>query len=183
MPGNGTFNLTALWRALGIKNPSPTIRETIQPVIQVADFSRLSPEHRPATGSYGGVITVGAAMTFTRIEITSRSPGGTLIPYINSGRASNVFQAAPDPALAASATVTPTAVWSRDTPASLMRTGTSLLVAPTDRMSMPLGVSQIPEFWLPPGVTAIIQNVTAAQNFSLFGIFLIDLPSADAPPD
>jgi len=78
MPGNGTFNLTAIWRALGIKNPETSLRESVQPVILVGDFSQLTPLHRPPTAHYGGNI---AAVAGERpiVQVTSRATGGTLI--------------------------------------------------------------------------------------------------------
>lgn len=76
--GNGTFNLTALYRALGIKNPEPSVREFVQPVINVGDFAVLTPLHRPPMQAFGGDI-VGVPATFVIIQLLSLGPGGSQI--------------------------------------------------------------------------------------------------------
>jgi len=185
MPGNGTFNLTALWRALGIKNPQPTISERVQLVVQIADLSKLAPLHRPATASFGGTVPAGAGGTNTKIEITSRAPGGMLFLWMQSGRTLSLFQAVPDPALVAPVIEAPNGVWSRDTPVSLIRTGNSALSPPTNHTLISAGL--VVEFeryvWLPPGVTMNLQNSAAAQSINNWQLFIRDLPAADAPPD
>lgn len=78
MPGLGTFNLTAFWRAMGIKNPRPTMLETVQPVLVVGDMSGLTPQHVPPTGLFGRD-QLNIAGEFPFITVNCRDPGGILI--------------------------------------------------------------------------------------------------------
>ncbi len=88
MPGNGTFNLTALWRALGIKNPQASVSERIQPVMLVSDLSALTPLHRPPTGAFGSDIppVVGETAMW---QFQARAPGGCVILYAGTGSVLN----------------------------------------------------------------------------------------------
>jgi len=185
VPGNGTLNLSRLWRALGIKNPQTTISERVQLVIQVADFSRLVPEYRPATGSFGADVAPGGGGTFTRIEVTSRSPGGTIIRWFESGKNLRLITGAPDPALANVVIEAQSGTWSRDPLVSLVRTGQSVIAPPLTFVNLNAGVlTELDDvLWIPPGSTALFINGVPAQIINLWGLFLIDLPAADAPPD
>jgi len=176
VPGNGTFNLTALWRALGIKNPQPTFTERVQPVIVVQDFSLLTPQHRPATASFRGDVdpVVGE---FTAIQVTSRSPGGTLVPWFNSGRSLTFRTGAM--VFTAPIVEAPSGLYSRDPIVSEVITGSNA-VAPAFGF-LPLGLTDTAPIWIPQGGSYVMQNSATGQSINNWSMFIIDLPASDNP--
>jgi len=81
MPGDGTFNLSRFFQAIGIKNPHPTVSERITPVLIAGDLSQLTPAHYPPTGAFGGDEGAVAAEVGV-IEINSLDRGGCFIEYM-----------------------------------------------------------------------------------------------------
>jgi len=188
VPGNGTFNLTALWRALGIKNPQATITERLTPVIVAADLSQLTPLHPPATGIYGG--TIGSLVgEFTTLVVDSRSPGGCLIPLQTWGRLVDMWSTPSNPVPTPGAGTVihvPTGLFSRDAPVSRVRSFTTADVAPANSYTLIGGgainpVLDLPLLWVPQGESVIFQNLTVGQNINIFSFFLRDLPAHDNP--
>lgn len=78
--GQATFNLTELWNRMGIKNPRPTMLESVQPVINVGDFHQLTPLHVAPTNIVGGDV-FNAAGEFSIVQMQARGAGGTLINW------------------------------------------------------------------------------------------------------
>jgi len=186
VPGNGTFNLTALWRALGIKNPDPSMRESVQPVIIVADFSQLTPQHRPPTASYGATVN-GVAGEQSFLQVTSRAPGGTLVQGPNHDTTGKTLHAIQAPIAGALALV-PGALWSVAPMQSLVETGTdvgpigngNILPVINDNDAIQFG--QAPTaWWLPPGRTWIVWVNTLAFGLSNITFTLVDLPASQPP--
>lgn len=93
MPGNGTFNLAALWRALGIKNPQTSVSERLQPVLIASDMSGLTPQHQAPTGAFGGDLGQ-VAGEFGFIELISQDPGGCWMEFFAANQPVN-FAIAP----------------------------------------------------------------------------------------
>lgn len=75
---NGTFNLAEFYRQMGIKNPVPDVREYVQPVMIVGDFSSLCPQHRVPTALFGG-LQAAVAGEFSFFQVTARARGGCVL--------------------------------------------------------------------------------------------------------
>lgn len=74
-----TFNLQAFITEMGLKRVSEfPIREVVQPVVTVGDFSSLTPAHVPPTAAFGRLIPAVIGQTCT-VEVHSLGPGGTFI--------------------------------------------------------------------------------------------------------
>jgi len=189
VPGNGTFNLTALWRALGIKNPQGTVSERLQPVIVAADLSALTPHHPPPTECYGG--GQGATVAeFATVVIDARSPGGCLIPIQVWGRVmlmwSTPVNTIPVPS-GATTIFTPVARFSREAAQSRVRGFSTPDIAPQGYTVIGGGAInptlEMLLLWVPQGESVIFQNQIAGQSVNFFSFFLRDLPAHDNPPD
>jgi hypothetical protein len=186
VPGNGTFNLSNLWQKLGIKNPESSMRETVQPVIVAGQLGHLTPRFEPATAVFGGDVA-GSGVLFTQFQLTSRSPGGTLILSFGDNAATTTFGIteglltsiqAPDP-------LPPTGVFSDRPFVSLARRGRTVISpidgsdqAPTQPSAMGFGP---PPLWLPPGKTFFLMAFAAGGNITDYFVIAQDLEASEMP--
>lgn len=168
---------------MGIKNPEPSMRETVQPVIVVGDMSEITPQYRPPTGYYGGD-TAAFVAEWSFIEVVCRSGGGSLMGLT---LASNVHWATTTP-VAATYFDDPypvAAVCSVEPPVSLVRTGhTGTIPFAANRspvtlasQGVPIAVSRL--LWLPPGGTMLFFRPVANTSIQDWSLLLIDLPAAE----
>jgi len=188
MPGVGDFNLRSFFRAMGIKNPQPSMREFVQPVIIAGDMSDIVPQYRPPSGVFGGDVAATAAQ-FSFIQLTSRAEGGTLFNAFGSDNnnlsiltgapivADTVFEA--DYPLGMQLSVEP--------PVSLVRTG-SVIVTPAtaNRLPNPSQAAPFPEvgaanrpMWLRPGDTLILIVGIVNSSINDWYLWITDLPASE----
>lgn len=187
MPGNGTFNLSRLWQALGVKNPQSTLSERVQPVINVGQLGHLTPRFVNPTNLFGGDVA-GAAGDFSAVVLLSRAPGGTNILFagvaaaafgtVNRGldtviapnpmTVSGNFSARPFLSLVQRGRFAAVPVGGADVQAQLPAAG-----------SFPTGAVM----WIPPGERFFISAL--ASNSALLNFLLLaeDLEAAQLPGD
>ncbi len=158
--GNGTFNLTRFFAEMGIKNPSPDMREIVQPVVLVGDFSLLTPQHRPPMQAFGGDV-VGVVGEFSIVQVISRAPGGCILAIIQTGTGSRPFQTRDVP-ITGLTNVVPTARFSNDPVVSVVEAGTDPVEpgnAAISPFTIPSTFATFPgypiPFWLPQGTAFI----------------------------
>lgn len=182
--GLGDFNLTAFYRAMGIKNPEPSMREFVQPVIVVGDLSEVTPQYRPPTGMWGGDVAAFAA-EFSFIEVISRADGGSLVQLKSADQC--VFRTGleivgptffDDPhALGCQLSVGP--------PVSLVRTGHTA-TAPalqnrspntTDQNETTPGNAKL--MWIRPGTNIVFWRVVTNDAINDWALTVIDLPASE----
>jgi len=185
--GNGTFNLTALWRALGVKNPETSLRETVQPVIIAQDFSALTPPHVPPTIGVGtDVPAVLAENSTAQVEV--KANGGSWIVLFTTATSNMSFGLLT--AVSSGLTVvTNRDIYSREDSPNIFSAGTVTPnpLAPVNQATSfpPIGgmasLQPMPPLWVPPGmVFAIVHNaVNTTANDIL--VFWIDCPASGAP--
>lgn len=77
--GETDYNLSAYARAIGSKALAAMhFVNAIQPTVQVADLTSLSPAHQPPLAAFGAT-TIAVAGQRGKFEIASRGPGGCFI--------------------------------------------------------------------------------------------------------
>jgi hypothetical protein len=181
---NGTFNLTELYRQLGIKNPEPGVRETVQPVLIVGDLSGLTPLHVPPTGLYGGaIISVGGE--YSKIQVTSRAPGGSEIRAYLNGTFLKMAIAGPSAGLVAHPDWGPL---SNSACTALVEAGTD--AAQTIVGQAPYFKNVQMQVWpgggglfIPTGKTLLLETHTVAINVPQWSMIVRDIPAAEIPPE
>jgi len=189
MPGDGDFNLRSFFRALGIKNPEPSVRQSLQPVIIAGDMSQIVPQYLPPSGIFGGDVAAQVAQ-FSFIQLTSRAEGGTLIHGFGSDLTGISFVTI-TPALTADTVFEADyplgCQFSVEPPVSLVQTG-AIIVNPVtaNRAPNPSTAQQFPEvgtktgsMWLRPGDTFLL--ITGIVNTSINDWFLwiSDIPASE----
>jgi len=184
MPGVGDFNLRSFFRAMGIKNPQPSMREFVQPVIVVGDMSEITPQYRPPTGYFGGDIA-GFAAEFSFFQVISRAEGGTLTSFSTS---TNFMFGTVVPDLP-TFFVDPwpiAAQLSVEAPVSLVRAGhtaTQPIVAnraPTitaTNRTIPANNGRL--LWIPPGQGILFFGLGVNASINDFACLVIDLPASE----
>jgi len=179
MPGVGDFNLTAFFRAMGIKNPAPSVRESVQPVIVVGQMGGLTPRYQNPWGSFGGnVVAVVAEQSF--FQVTPASPGGCLIEQASCDSLDLVFgivtRVSPATNLPA------TGSWSDNPIRAIVETG-SIAVSPipTATFSPKINTNTRPPsfpWYVPVGRTAYFGSPGNNQGITDFVVLVSDLPAA-----
>lgn len=77
--GETDYNLTAYARAIGSKMLAAMhFINSIQPTIQVADLTSLSPAHQPPLAAFGAS-TIAVVGQRAKLEVASRGPGGCFV--------------------------------------------------------------------------------------------------------
>lgn len=184
MPGNGTFNLTNFFRAMGIKNPHPEMRESVQPVVNVGDFSELTPLHRPARASFGGDVT-GVVAEFSTVCLTSRSPGGTIINGFGKTALFYGIDVLPANFIL---TFLPSGVYSLQPFVSVVEgrsaaglplpnPGTETPQNPTTGQAFTQGI----DLWIPQGQTFIMSGVGTNIAITDWWLVATDIPASENP--
>jgi len=180
MPGVGDFNLAAFFRAMGIKNPQPSVRESVQPVVVVGQFAGLTPRYENPTGSYGGNV-VAVALEFSYFTLTAAAPGGCLLRAARCDAIDLLFgTGARVPGLVVLA---PSGQYSVNPMRSVVEFGTDAIqsigtATANPKMQTNVGLEGVP-LYVPPNVTAIFQTVAANQSITDFAMIVEDLPSAE----
>jgi len=186
MPGVGDFNLRSFFRAMGIKNPDTSMRETVQPVIVVGNMSDITPVYRPPSGIWGGDV-VAVAAEFSFFQITSRAEGGTLIHQF--GADGNLQFGTLDAALPATInTDFPlSSQLSVAPPVSLVTTGSVAAIpiplneSPNTNTAthFPLTGGGFRDMWIRPGNTFIAFRSTVNQSAGDWLLWATDLPASE----
>jgi hypothetical protein len=176
---NGTFNLEEFYRQMGIKNPQPDMREFVQPVVVVGDFSSLCPQHRVPT-FFGGGNYAGVVGEFGVVQITARAKGGCFISEFLSGGLTVLTVGITDyvTGLAAMPNRGPL---STDDPKSIVEIGT-VAVNPHVGLEYPnIAVGINVALWVPAGKSMVY--VTNAVNKALGLVLTVyDVPAQQVDP-
>ncbi len=184
MPGVGDFNLRSFFRALGIKNPQPSMREFVQPVIIAGDMSDIVPQYRPPTGIFGGDLAAAPA-EFSWIQLISRAEGGSLVSLV----AASNYKMATDATLVIDTPFTdphPLHVQlSVEPPVSLCRTGADILIPQTSNRS-PGSSDQNDRtegrpkmMWIRPGGNIVFFRNQVNTSINLWSLTVVDLPASE----
>jgi len=184
MPGVGDFNLRSFFRALGIKNPQPSMREFVQPVIIAGDMSEITPQYRPPTGVFGGDVA-GAAGEFSWIQLVSRAEGGSLVSLAT---ASNFKYATDTNPLEDTPFTNPHPLHvqlSVEPPVSLVLTAASILIPQTSNRS-PSSIDQndrtegYPKMmWIRPGGNIVFFRTNTNTSINSWSLTVVDLPASE----
>lgn len=181
--GNGTFNLRFFYRAMGIKNPEPGVREFVQPVVNVGNFAGLTPAYEPPTFLGGGMVSA-AVGEWSIIQIRSVAPGGTYLKKFNANNGDFIM------GIVATATAGLTAV---DDLGPLSFEPSVVVVLEGNDAVSPItgsfpnvrvqgGMNMCYPLFIPPGRIFSIQG--AAQNQEVnYSLCLMDVPAAELPPE
>lgn len=184
MPGVGDFNLRSFFRAMGIKNPQPSMREFVQPVISVGDMSQITPLYRPPTALFGGDVAAAIAR-FSYIEVVSRAEGGTLLGF-NTGTSikigtglfplTPVFVVDPWP-VGAQLSVGPTTSLVRTATTAVMPIPSNRAPGTIDSDSIPNGDGQL--MWIAPGNNMLFIRDVVNTSINDFTLKVVDLPASE----
>ena len=182
MPGVGDFNLSAFFRAMGIKNPQPSVRESVQPVVNVGNFDGLTPRYQPPTGAFGGDVGLVAGQT-SFIQVTPRTPGGCLIHWAGSDAVDLLFGIRTVPLFVATEVV-PTANFSVNPVRALVEDGQSVLVpfvaAETPQINSSQGGTLTSYPWfIPPGNIFVQTHKAAGSNILDWNLIVSDVISGE----
>lgn len=182
MPGIGDFNLSAFFRAMGIKNPAPSVRETVQPVVVVGQLGGLTPRYENPTSPFGGNVSAIVA-EFSYFTVTAAAPGGCLIRNARSDALDVVYgTAARVPGLTV---VVPSGQFSVNPVQSVVESGTDAVNAIGSAVANPkiqtnTNFSEYGgPFYVPPGITAVFQSTATNQALTDWSLMIEDLPSAE----
>lgn len=186
MPGLGTFNLTAFWRAMGIKNPHPTMFETIQPVLSVGDMAGLTPQHVPPTDVFGRDIGAVAGQ-YAIVQIQSRDPGGVWLQAIHATAQVPRFGLIPA-IVAGLATVNGVGPFSSEAPLSTVQAGTAVgsqFSTATDPAFPPQNAvvfgGGVMRLWIPPGKIFAFARTTVNTSLNQWFVMLQAVPASESP--
>lgn len=178
--GQSTFNLSRFFNQLGIKNPKPTMLESVQPVVNVGEFGELTPMFRQPSMMVG--FDIGAVAAQRAIfQIHALGQGGTLVHTVTSAGIIFFVTLQADLGLANQSSV---CIFGNTRPASLVTAGTSV-VNPFGTTSGRNSASSRPNFsignrpfFLDHGqiLTCGVAGVNSALNNN--NVWLTDLPTA-----
>lgn len=182
--GQATFNLSEFFNRLGIKNPRPTMLESVQPVTIVANLDELTPNLRAPSMMVGFDIaaTVGERGLF---QIFARGPGGTLVNSVTGSLVLFLVTDAADLSLTPQPTI---CTFGDDATRSVVTKGTSLVnpfsgtqarYASSTRANFP--IANRPWYLAPNQILTVGVAGTniAVQNNN---VWLTDLPAASLGP-
>jgi len=186
VPGVGDFNLRAFFRALGIKNPQPSMREFVQPVIIAGDMSEITPQYRPPEGVFGGDIA-GVSLEFSWVQVISRAEGGTLAM---GGADTAVRYGTFDTPLSNNIITSPYPIAvqsSAEPPVSLVQTGSEAAVPiATNRSPSADAIFDIQSggmgarfFWIRPGTAFAMWGIGANASVNRFWLRIVDIPASE----
>jgi len=185
MAGTGDFNLRHFFRALGIKNPEPSVREDLQPVILAGDFRDIVPQYRAPSAVWGGDVNP-VALERGFYQVTSVAPGGTLVHAFGSDEHTNFgIVAAALPATQLNPAIT-TCISSARAPDAIVSTGTIVAnpfnpgLTPTAAATTPdrLNLAH-PGLWIPPGQTFVNVAFTVNAQLTDWYVWVSDCPAGE----
>lgn len=183
--GNGTFNLEKIYRALGIKNPEPSVSERVQLVAQVHDFEDLAPPHRAPTGAWGGDQILAAGQR-TSFQIIPKAPGGAMLWYFDFGTSILQFRTTPTVEAALILRV-PRAIFSTEVPVCQVLSGT-LAVSPVVANASPswgtanrFQAMNVKPLWIPPGQTLLFSHDTPGVTVPNWTVIVSDVTATENP--
>jgi hypothetical protein len=179
---NGTFNLTEFYRQLGIKNPEPGVRETVQPVLIVGDLSGLTPRHVPPTFIGGGALT-DVAGEYTIYQFTSRSPGGSVILSLMCSSFCRVGIAAPTAGLAVLPDRGPLSNEASTVLAEFGHDAADPMAGDHPLLRCANFHSFAKGWFVPPGRTLVFSPPVVEYAVDNFAIVIEDIPAAEIPPE
>jgi hypothetical protein len=150
----------------------------------VANLSGLTPLHRPPTGLYGGAI-ISAVGEYSKIQVTSRAPGGSEIQAYLNGTFLKMAIAGPAGGLVTMADFGPL---SNSSCNALVEAGTD--AAQTLPVQGPYFKNVQMQLWpggggifIPPGKTLLLESHTTAVNVPQWSMIVRDVPAAEIPPE
>jgi len=175
------FNFYEWARQMGLKHPDSSgiqIAESIQPVMNVGDFTSLVPVHAPPTASFGGESPAVVA-EFSQIQVVSLARGGTVIPVLDIFLIGSARWRISATRLAGFTAMNPQ-VWSNTAPRTIVEVGSDP-VAVLNETDFPFaGARDFPRgFWLPPGQTLLLE-LTGQINVRIdFNVTVEDVPASE----
>lgn len=178
----GSFNLQAIWRALGKRSLDQwEIENRVIPTISVADFSKLTPQYDPPSAGFGA-LTVAVALEFGVVQVFSRAPGGCRLKFMQWAVALGYgWEIRPAPTAFNNVVISIPQVMSREAPLSSVTSGS--ILAALNTAQVPQGTiagtpMQFLEIWLPPGSCFFAEaNVINTQGG--FQLYVSDVPVAE----
>jgi len=186
----GAFNVSQLIRELGLQRVTGNemrVLETIQPTMEVADLSAVTPPHQAPTSLFAATVSSTAA-TFGACGVQSLGAGGCFIDWITVnfgvGGVLMVIQTT-DPGFTL-APVAPMATLSKDPGASLFFDESIALFAGGVRIPLSSGT----QFWnwttaplfIPRGSFFLLQSSVATTGVFEVGIHARDVPASEFAP-
>jgi len=176
------FNLAEFYRQMGIQNPDPALRETVQPVVLVGDFSSLTPQHVPPSAGFGAT-QLSVAAQFGFVQVQSNDPGGVWITGVLSeaGTLANEVGTFPTPTVPNTVLV-PSILASLQPIRSVVSFGTNGVkrLTPTRAYRFSRNQDTTP-FWIPPGVVLLMETILTNSSFD-FRFKLTAVPSTEGGP-
>jgi len=189
MPGVGDFNLRSFFRALGIKNPAPSVRETIQPVILAGDFNDIVPQYR-APSAYVGGDTAATVGQLSVVQLVATGEGGAIVHGFGVD-ASALFRTLDNPVVLDTVFESPHPIamqLSVEPPASFIQTGSIItaVCTPTDEFPdiqsgnvFAEGALQNRGLWIRPGSSLILQKTNTNSALGDFWFWFSDVPASE----
>jgi len=178
--GNGTFNLSEFYRQMGIKNPEPSIREFVQPVVNVGDFGAMTPKHEPPTYFGGGSVSLVAAQ-YPIIQITSLAPGGSRFIY---WQYSSELKMGIAPRVPALVVVPDRGPLSNDASQVIVESGNAVanpLAGEHPYVRANHNATTFP-FYIPPGQTFVIADDVVGGAINRWAMTVCDIVASQPPP-
>jgi hypothetical protein len=173
-----TYNLAEFYRQMGIKNPSPDLREFVQPVVLVGDFSSLCPQHRVPTYIGGGTVTLSGG-NHTILQVTARAKGGCVLNDFNFGNSTLKYGIGPH--TAGLAVVPDRGPLSLQASTALVESGTTAVDPVPGEWPLTNALQILGPFYIPPGRTFVISAGTAT-SIGQFALTVFDLPALEVEP-
>lgn len=181
IPGTTDFNLQSFLRAIGERGGGGEYQfaRTIQPVVNLADFTNLTPSHEPPVGQFGGAVPA-AAGEHAAVRLTSLGKGGTYIldSWFQTVPGSGVARFTRNSALVfIGALAAPPFLYSEDPILSTMESGTVLNANLPAGATTPTFGSDFfpPGLWIPPGGTWEMFALNGNTLLS-WGVTISDVP-------
>ncbi len=184
--GQSTFNLTEFFNRLGIKNPQPTMLESVQPVILAGDFSGLTPQNHPPMDIFGSDIS-NVAGEFSMVQVRSRDPGGCYIAWTNFNGLVPVYGRV-DPAVTGLTPLAGSGPYSNDPLLTTVEVGTDP-VLPFTRAVLPtwpainlnIFPSTTTRIYLPNGAVFVTARDTVALALLNWSMCIVGVPASESP--
>lgn len=181
--GQSTYNLSEFFNRLGIKNPRPTMLESVQPVVVAGELSRLAPQLVPPTDIWH-IDRNAAAGSFSQAQFCSRGAGGALIHSFHAGGSIAEF-ALVDAPQALLVTIAGSGPYSAEAPASIVQVGLDLVnpiaafAASFPNQNTPMFTGPGQSLFIPAGKIFLISTKGMNQGLTNGYIFASDIPASE----
>lgn len=183
--GQSTFNLSQFFNRLGIKNPRPTMLESVQPVLVVSDLSEMTPWIR-APSAMVGFDVAGVIAERGFIQIFARGAGGTLVRTITGSDVFFLSTQQPDLGGTEAGII---CVFGDVDPVSVVKIGTTAVNPWAGGTAGRYASATRPNFsisngpiYLAPGQILTVGKSTLDSPLNNYNVWFTDLPAAQLGP-